>query len=270
MLLNTLYGSSTELDAFAKALRQHGFHVVSPRFAGYSEPENETAVDSVQPSFLEWIAEAATALDRLAATHGEVNLCGIGMGATLALAVAAERSTKLDALSLISTTLIFDGWNVSRWRSLLPARFTSRWRLYRHRERPPYGVRNERVRAQLAEKMRHRHSSYGAMPCIPAKSLREADRLIRHVAESLGHVRTPTLLIHAREDDVAGLANVRFVRKHIGADMVRDVIVENSYHMITLDNDCAYAADRTSHFFYAMAERRTREALAISRWAEQP
>jgi carboxylesterase len=271
VILHGLYGSSLELDAFATVLRQHGFHVVTPRLSGYSAAENDAAVNNAQPDCFGWIAQAATEIDHLATTYAEVNLCGVSTGATLALAVAAAHPTKIDALSLISTTLILDGWNVSRWRYLLPlAYFMPVRRLYRHRERPPYGVKNERMRAWLAEELQFKHLSYGGASCIPAKSLREADRLIRHVAASLGHIRTPTLLIHAREDDVASLANVRFVRKHIGADMVREIIVENSYHMITLDNDCAYAADRTAHFFDAMARRRTQKALAISRWVEGP
>jgi carboxylesterase len=271
LLLHGLYGSSLELNAFAKALRQHGFHVVTPKLAGYSAPEDETPVANAQPSFRAWIAQAATEIDRLAVTYTEVNLCGVSLGATLALAVAAERSTKVDTLSLISTTLFFDGWNVSRWRFLLPlVYYTPLGRLYHYRETPPYGVKNERVRALVVGKVQRRHLSYGGVSYISTKSLLEADRLVQHVTASLAHIRTPTLMIHAREDDVASLANVRFVRKHIGADMVREVIVENSYHMITLDNDCAYAADKTAHFFDAMAKRRRQEALAMSKWAEHP
>ena len=263
LLLHGLFGSSLEVDAFAKALRQHGFHVVTPRLAGYSAPEDDTAVDNAQPSFLVWIAQAGTEFDRLAATYTEVNLCGVSVGATLALAVAAERSTKVDALCLISTTLIFDGWNVSRWRYLLPlAYITQPGDLYRHREGPTYGVKNERVRAWIVEKTRRRHLSYADAAGTSRKSLVQAHRLIRHVAALLGHIRTPTLMIHAREDDAASLANVRLVRKHIGAEMFRELIVEDSYHMITLDNDCAYAADKTALFFGAMAKRRAQEALA--------
>ena len=266
-MLHGLYGSSLELDAFAKALRQHGFHVAIPMLAGYSAPRGESAVDSTRPSFLCWIAQAATEIDRLGTMFREVNLCGVSLGATLALAVAAECSSKVDALSLISTTLILDGWNVSRWRFLLPlAYLTPLVGLYRHRERPPYGVKNERVRAWIVGEARRRRLSYAGPSRTSTKSLLEAHRLIRHVAASLGHIRTPTLMIHAREDDAASLANVRFVRTHIGADMVRELVVENSYHMITLDNDCAYAADKTALFFDGVAKQRSKGALADSQW----
>ena len=71
-------------------------------------------------------------------------------------------------------------------------------------------------------------------------------------------------MIHSREDDVASLANVRFVRKHIGTDMFREVIVEDSYSMITLDNDCDYAASKTAYFFDTAAKQRDEVALVVT------
>ena len=240
--------------------------MVIPTLTDYGAPETETTLDNTQPSFQRWIAEAAIEIDRLAETHAEVNLCGVSLGATLALAVAAERPTKLDALSLISTTLFFDGWNVSRWRRLLPlAYYTPLGHLYRYRATPPYGVKNERVRAEIARKLERESPTSRRAFSIPSKRLLQADRLIRHVIASLGRVRTPTLMVHAREDDVASLANVRFVRKHIGTDMFREVIVDDSYSMITLDNDCDYVASKTTYFFDTVAKQRDEATLLVSR-----
>ena len=62
-------------------------------------------------------------------------------------------------------------------------------------------------------------------------------------------VRTPMLMIHAREDDVASLANVRFVAQRVGTTTFHKLIVADSYHMITLDNDRDHAALKTVQFF---------------------
>ncbi|HEY3715116.1 MAG TPA: hypothetical protein VGL39_11365, partial [Jatrophihabitantaceae bacterium] len=75
------------------------------------------------------------------------------------------------------------------------------------------------------------------------------DRLIRYVKRTLQHVVVPLLLIHARDDDVAGLANPRYVASRVGSTIVRETIVEHSYHLITLDNDRELAALRTVQFF---------------------
>ncbi len=267
LLLHGLCSSPLEVRLYAKTLRGHGFYVETPTLPGYSAWEADPGREAVA-DFRLWIAGIAAEVDRLALTYAEVNLCGVSLGATLALAVAAERVAKVDALALISTTLFFDGWNVSRWRFLLPiAYYTPLGRFYRYREIPPYGVKNERVRAWISGQLERGTLSSAGASTIPTLSLREADRLIRHVKRSMEKVAAPTLMIHAREDDVAGLANVRYVQSHIAAAIFGEVIVEDSYHMITLDNDRELAALKTAQFFNAAAELRERERASPSAFA---
>ena len=249
LLLHGLCSSVLEVRQFARLLRDQGFAVVTPTLPGYTASEFGAKAEDVRPDFRRWIDDCLRELDRLSAEFDEVSVCGVSLGATLALALAAQRPAAIHGLSLISTTLFFDGWNISRWRFLLPlAYYTPLGRLYRYRETPPYGVKNLRVRSWIAAELeRGRLSSTGAAT-IPTASLREADRLIRHVKANLGAVRTPLLMIHAREDDVASLANVRFVRAHVGTTLFREVIVTDSYHMITLDNDRAHAAAKMVQF----------------------
>jgi carboxylesterase len=257
LLLHGLCSSSLEVRLFARTLRAHGYQVVTPTLRGYTAPEANVQHDDTAPDFRRWIVDACAELDRLAATCDDVTICGVSLGATLALAVAAERRPTLRGLSLISTTLFFDGWNISRWRFLLPLAYhTPLGRLFRYREVPPYGVKNERVRSWIAEQLARGPLSSTGASTIPTPSLREADRLIRHVKRSLHLVRTPTLMIHAREDDVASLANLRFVQRNIDATVFASIIVSDSYHMITLDNDRELAALRTVQFFNAAAEPR--------------
>ena len=271
LMLHGLCSSQLEVRMFARALGAAGFTVTMPVLAGYCAAEADPSEPPTPPDYRRWIADAAAEVDRLAVTHSEVSICGISLGATLALAVAAERATELDALALISTALDFDGWNVSRLRFLRSLVFyTPLGRFYRYREVPPYGVKNERVRAWIEEQLARGPLSSAGASTIPTASLREADRLIRHVKRSLGRVRTPALMIHAREDDVASLANVRLVRRRIGADVIKEVIVDDSYHMITLDNDRDFAALKTVQFLNDVARLRADEALALSQLVGRP
>ena len=267
LMLHGLCSSQLEVRMFARALGVAGFTVSVPVLAGYCAAEADPTEPPARPDYRRWIADAAAEVDRLGVTHSEVTLCGISLGATLALAVAAERLTELDGLSLISTTLDFDGWNVSRLQFLRPlVLYTPLGHFYRYREVSPYGVKNERVRAWIEGELTRGALSSAGASTIPTTSLREADRLIRHVKRSLSRVRTPTLMIHAREDDVASLANVNLVRRRIGADVIKEVIVEDSYHMITLDNDRDFAALKTVQFFNDLARMRAEEARALSHW----
>jgi carboxylesterase len=45
------------------------------------------------------------------------------------------------------------------------------------------------------------------------------------------------LVIHAREDEVASLSNVRWLEKNCQLGQIQVVLLDNSYHMITIDND---------------------------------
>jgi carboxylesterase len=270
LLLHGLCSSSLEVRLFARTLRDNGYHVVTLVLSGYSAPDAAATRDDTSADFRRWIADACAEVDRLAAVYAEVMICGVSLGATLALAIAAEKPAAVSGMSLISTTLFFDGWNISRWRFLLPiAYYTPLGRFYRYREIPPYGVKNERVRAWIAGQLAHSSLSSAGAATIPTASLREAERLIRHVKVSLGRVRAPTLMIHASEDDVASLANVRFVQSRIGSDMFREVVVRDSYHMITLDNDRDLAALKTVQFFNAAIHRRIDAAQVVSQWARQ-
>ena len=245
-----LCSSPLEIRNFANTLRRRGFHVDVPTLDGYSAVIPGTAIAFTPGMYEEWIEQALAHLDRLSDRYEWVALAGLSMGACLALAVAAERPNTVRSLSLLSTTLFFDGWNVSPWRFLLPlAYYTPLGRLYRYRETPPYGVRNPRVRQWIAAQLRAGPLSAAGASTIPTPSLREADRLIRHVKRTLPQVVAPTLLVHARDDDVAGLRNVHHVRSGIGAALVDELILENSYHMITLDNDRDTAVGRTAEFF---------------------
>ena len=84
-----------ELQPLLKALKGHGYSVSSPQLSGYgfsADPETLTWQD--------WLAEALKHFDDLASKHRQVFVCGLSMGATLALAVAAERGGRVAGAAL--------------------------------------------------------------------------------------------------------------------------------------------------------------------------
>jgi carboxylesterase len=61
--------------------------------------------------------------------------------------------------------------------------------------------------------------------------------------------------MHAREDELTSVRSANFLVEHIGggkrAGLARMVILENSYHLICVDNDKEVVAQRTLEFFGA-------------------
>jgi carboxylesterase len=58
-----------------------------------------------------------------------------------------------------------------------------------------------------------------------------------HVRAGLGDVRAPTLLIHARHDHTAPFACMATLARGLGTSPteIRQVVLERSFHVITLD-----------------------------------
>lgn len=248
LLLHGLCSTPDELLPVRAALRSAGCTVVAPRIPGYSF-DPEAVVQKAGP-WRAWIDAVEAQVDALRREHARVALVGISAGASVALGAAIRCGTQVDAMVLMSTTLRFDGWAIPRTQWLLPlALYTPLGRWWSYRERPPYGVKNERVRAWIERELQQRRVSRAGAAVIGVDHLREHDRLIRHVRGQLGQVRCPRVLaIHAREDEVASLANLDLLARGLGASRLRTLVLDNSYHMVSIDNDRQQVASETTAF----------------------
>ncbi|OWQ90304.1 hypothetical protein CDN99_13105 [Roseateles aquatilis] len=235
LLLHGLCANPLEMMPLARSLRGAGYVVEAPALDGYGV----AAADGVRrvpvPRFEEWVEMAAAHFDALAARHRCVAIGGLSMGAVLTLALALERPAA--ALMLLSTSLHFDGWNVSPWRRMLPLAFVPPLRQWlSFRETPPYGIKNERLREWVAQAMNSSHVSAAGADRLPAASLHQASRLIRHVRSRLHEVDAPAVVLHASEDDVSGPRSVLELQRRL-ATTPEVHWFHHSYHMLTLDNE---------------------------------
>jgi carboxylesterase len=248
ILLHGLCSTTDELHSVEVSLGDLGCTVRPMEIPGYSfDPtlQVQRATDCDR-----WIDAVEREIDTLRATHDRVMLVGISAGASLALASAIRCGARVDALVLMSTTLRFDGWAVPRWRFLLPlVLYTPLGRFWKYRERAPYGVKNERVRAWIERELRTRRISSAGSSVIGVGHLREHDRLLRHVRGNLARVVCPSVLaLHARQDEVAGIGNLGILARGLGCAMFRSVVLGNSFHMITIDNDRRQVVRETLEF----------------------
>lgn len=237
VLLHGLCSTPEELRAVDIPLRDLGYTVEALRIAGYAF-DPAAAVQTAAP-WVHWIDAVEQRIDALRATHERVMLVGISAGAALALGAAIRCGARVDALVLMSTALRFDGWAIPRLHALLPlALYTPIGRFWRYRERPPFGVKNERVRAWIARELETRRISRAGSAVIDIGHLREHDRLLRHVRARLDRVVcSRVLVLHAREDEVASVENVALLARGLRCGAFRAVVLGNSFHMITIDND---------------------------------
>ena len=249
LALHGLRSTPLELKPVLKKLHLAGFTVDTPHMTGYGFSENpETG------RWREWLDEALARFDFLASRYSQVAVCGLSMGATLALAVAAERKQAVSAVGALSTTLYYDGWNTPWYRFLSPLGYFTPLRYYMHiHETSPFGIKNERLREWIGGQVAAGPLSLVGASSLSLPALHEAERLMRHTRRQLSKIVSPTIMLHSSNDDIASLKGPRMVKRLADAQDVRLVELHDSYHMITLDNERDHVAALVVNFFTAQS-----------------
>jgi len=230
LLLHGLSSSPLELRFLARVLADEGFATHTPNISGYSAGTTHSRME-------QWVSAAVAEFDALAAQYTHVSLCGLSMGATLCAAVAHERPSAR-ALLLLSVTLNYDGWAIPWYRFLLDyAYYTPIRSRFHYREREPYGLRNEALRAKIARAMQKNGISEVGPASIAMPALHEASRLAHLVRNQLKGISSDCLIIHAIDDETSSPHNARLVEANVGAAFLRTIWLDDSYHMIPSDNE---------------------------------
>lgn len=255
LLIHGLTGTPTEMRLVAKGLNRNGFTVHGMQLAGHCGNEE----DLLRTGWHDWYRSVCEAADKLRAEVDHMFVAGLSMGALLALKLAADRPAEVDGLGLYGTTFFYDGWTIpwiGKLSFLLPL-----WcglGFGRHRkfhECFPYGIKDERIRQRIANSMLSGNSADAGLPGNPWPSLAEFYRLSFVVRKQLASINTPCLVVHAQDDDVASLKNVRTVVRGVSGP-VETVLLENSYHMITVDQERDQVIERSTRFFNHIANTR--------------
>ena len=76
-------------------------------------------------------------------------------------------------------------------------------------------------------------------------------------------MRAPCFLAHAAEDDIASVANARQVAARVRAPSEL-LLLERSYHMVTVDAERDLVAQRSAAFFRAVLAAEPSESAAAS------
>ena len=98
----------------------------------------------------------------------------------------------------------------------------------------------------------------------PAYALRELWRLVDALKPELPKVRQRALVIQAREDDIASLRNAQYLQRHLGG-LVETLILDDSYHLVTVDQQRHVVNDRVVSFVGAVAKAASGPGASRSR-----
>ena len=246
LLIHGLQSSPVELLPLARRLQQAGYTVHMPHIAGYGFLHGDTPRSVTH--WQDWHAKATEEFRTLQRKYKTVSMGGLCIGGPLSL--AAELGDEVAALTLLSTTLWYDGWAMPWYRPfrylgyVWPIRY---W--YTYKEREPFGLKNPQLRRWVAREMAHKDASMVGASRLNLPAIQEAERMIASVKKSLSRITAPAIIIHAEEDEVTSPRSARYIAANIGSKTVETVMLHNCYHMITVDNEREQVAADTIRFF---------------------
>lgn len=257
LLIHGLTGAPGEMKFLARRLYKRGLSVAAPLLAGHGLDEAHL----LRTEWRDWRDSLRKPLEELRADHDEVYVAGICVGGALGLALAAEEP-RIKAAAVYSMTYRYDGWNMRHWYSPLapfiePFAGLPLIRRLSFEEPYPFGLKDERLRDGMTATQGA--VIPGALDRLPLGAMAEMYRLAKHLDEIGSRIRLPTLLIHARDDDMAHPRNSERLQRALGGP-TRLHLLEDCYHMVHVDLQRDLVADLTADFFGAppMAARSAR------------
>jgi carboxylesterase len=244
LLIHGLGGTPVELRIVARGLAQEGHTVFSMQLAGHGGTPEELR----RSTWREWVESVEQAHDRLKQHCDVVIAGGLSMGAILALHLAQTRPEGVQGLLLYAPALKLDGWAMPWYGRIInyvrPTRIPLEIELPEHE---PFGLKDERVRAFVVKAMQSGSSGDAGVFSTPVRSFANFNALVAQVKRRLGVVTQPALIVHPRDDDMASLKNAQYLQTHLGG-LVDTLVLDNSYHIITLDQQRHLVVERTKSF----------------------
>jgi carboxylesterase len=212
LLCHGFTGTPQSMRDWGTALAGAGFTVRCPLLPGHGTRWQDANASTED----DWYAELSEALDELLEICTSVVVAGLSMGGTLALRLAERRPDDVAALVLVNPSLLTERKDAK----LLPviARLTPAW-------------------APIGSDVKKPGSVELAYPRLPTRAALALRRLWSAVRADLGTVRAPLLVFRSVTDHVVEPASARLLLAEVGSTDVTEVLLHESYHVATLDND---------------------------------
>ncbi len=251
LLMHGLGGTPIEMRYVARGLARAGYTVYCPMLDGHCGPSE--ALRDV--TWQDWYASVERAHDWMLDHCDTVIAGGLSAGAVLALRLAGQRPSQVDGLMLYAPTLKLDGWSVPR-RTAFFNLVHQKWcaNLFPFSERHPYGIKDKRFREFVVEALHSGDSSQAGALSTPGGAVLELRWLVNAVRKQIPHIKQPTLLIQSREDDRSSFeSNAGVLQRTLGGS-VETVVLDDSYHIITIDRQKDLVVDRSTTFLERLLE----------------
>ncbi len=214
LLLHGFTGSPHSMRPWAEYLAANGYTVDLPRLPGHGTTWQEMN----RTSWQDWYAEAARSLDTFTPTCDHVFVAGLSMGGCLALRLAAERPDQVTGLLLVNPSVA----SSDKRFAALP--------VLKRLVGSLNGIGNDIKKPGTVE------GSYDRVPLRALDSMRAMWKVTR---EDLPKVTAPLVVFRSVEDHVVEPLSAQIITQRVSSRDVTERVLDNSYHVATLDNDAS-------------------------------
>ena len=251
-LIHGLTGTAKEMGSIAQRLNKQGFSVAAPLMLNH----DKSISCLKRTTWQELYSAIRDEFIKYANDYENIFLAGLSFGALIGILLAHEFPGKVRALNCFSPTLFFDGWGNPKSRVLLPLVYRTPLKYWFYfKEEYPYGLKNERLRSKVesfykeAKLFDYSKVHLYGYPVIPVACMHQNYLLAKKVISVLKEIRAPIQLMQARDDDVTSPRNSYYVYDRVGSSQKEIIFLENSYHIITADQERDKVAEKTVAFF---------------------
>jgi carboxylesterase len=228
LLCHGFTGSPQSLRPWAEHLAASGLTVSLPLLPGHGTRWEDMQVTSWQ----DWYAEVDRELRSLRERCADVFVAGLSMGGTLALRLAAKHGDAVRGVMVVNPA--------NRMHGLAPYALP----VARHLVRTTKGIASDIAKEGSAE------LGYDRVPLHAAHSLRAFFRL---VDGELPQVTQPLLVLRSPQDHVVPPADSARILGRVSSRDVTEILLEQSYHVATLDHDAERIFEESYSFIGRLA-----------------
>jgi carboxylesterase len=216
-------GMPGSMRPWAEALAAAGLTVRLPRLPGHGTRWQ----DANKVRWLDWYDELERAFDDVRSRCEQTFLVGLSMGGTLSLRLAQRRGSDVAGVVVVNPAL----FTTRKDAKLLPLlRFVLR-------SFPPIG--NDIKKPGVVEPAYDR---------LPVKAAYQLSLLWKATNADLDKLTQPLLVFTSRDDHVVEPANSEHLLASAPSTDKRQIWLEDSYHVATMDNDFPVIVDESLAF----------------------
>jgi carboxylesterase len=230
LVLHGFSGSPAGVRPWGEHLAEQGITVRGPRLPGHGTRWQDMNLTTWE----DWYAEADRSFRELRATHEHVFVLGLSVGGTLTMRIAEQHGADVAGIVIVNPMVHTERFD----RHLLPflKLFVPGWP----------GIRNDIKKPDQDEV---------AYPVLPVKAVYSLQQLWGLVRADIDQITQPSLLFSSRVDHVVEPSNGDWIAEHIASTDFTRIMLEDSYHVATLDNDAPMIFQRSAEFIARVASQ---------------